>query len=545
VKNIVGSIIGLDFTIEVKPPDLIVKTSGGVHVIRYLIGEEANFGIRDLNSDFIKRFVEIYSTIMSKLPEGSEIKIVKQRVNLDKLITRLSNEMMNLKALIEVVEEPHVRRRASVKLKSIENFYELILKGVGVSRINLVVKIRESGSSINEVRSKVSSLSTIVKNLLFNELGIRVREANYNDIVNIIRYELGLVQDVKLKSIILDNYRVFSCTNIPLYKKPSVENYDGIPIGMDLETGWPIIIPFKELFKHMVVIGPTGRGKTTFLATLIEGVIALSNIKVVGFDFKGDLVKQVESELIKIVIPEEYPVNILYKPEFIDVVEWSLIISDTLSNVINVDPSNMSRILSKIQGFGERVDFKTIMLDQDLSILTPLIEFLTSTPRYEYIDRLLDEHVLFNLYKYGTSFQNIYANIVLGIIKKKILQSVGSERLIIVDEAWRISKSRILIELVKEGRSRSVGVVLATQNPTDLPREIIENAHHIVIFGSPNEDYRESVRRILGVSQSIVNKLTHLNIGEAIVLNALDPNPMIVRIKPPLKVYERASPSDQ
>ena len=75
--------------------------------------------------------------------------------------------------------------------------------------------------------------------------------------------------------------------------------------------------------------------------------------------------------------------------------------------------------------------------------------------------------------------------------------------------------------------------MIATQNPNDIPREVIENTHTLIMFGSPNEDYIRDAKRFLGLSSNILNKLYYLGIGEALIFNALDPHPIILKIRQP------------
>jgi len=546
LREVLGNLLGtttVEFTVD--PPDLIVRDGSRTHVIRYLIGEEADFGVIEASGDQVKRFVEVYSSILDKLPSGSEVKIVKMDVDLESVVRKISNEMMNLKALVDVTEEPHIKQRAMVKLRVLESLYKLLISGSGVVKLALVIKIRGSGSSVAEAKHSIAALASIVKNVLQHELGLKVREASAREISKIIRYELGLSGKLEVKQIILDSYRAVVAP-IPLSKKPIVESEDALPIGVDMETRRPISIPLKQLSKHVVIIGPTGRGKTTLLATLIENVISLSNARVFAIDYKGDLARMLSKHLIQVLTPADHPINPLVKPEYVDVIEWSLYVSDTLSNTLNVDQASLTRILVKLYSLRSSNDeelAKSAVLDPDLAIFTPLLDLLSSTCDYSKLrSTLLNESVVFDVSGYGSAYQNVYTGLVLGIYKSLVLRNSGSvQRLVVIDEAWRVSKLRTLHELVKEGRSRGIGVVLATQNPSDIPREIVENAHTLVIFGSSNEDYVEAARRILGLSRDLARKLLYLGVGEAVIMNALNPHPVFVKIKPPIKLVEEYS----
>jgi len=531
--------IGADYSVKIEAPDLIVVARDKTYVIRYLIGEEAEYGVEEIEQEKLARYVETYAGILDKLPEGSEIKVFKQNIDLNKVLSRISNEIMNLKASIDTVEEPHVKQRALVKLKILQSLYENILRGRSFSRITLVVKIRSWGRDINTVKQYLDTSASVLINAFRTELGIRVREARGEEIGNIIRYELGLSTKPSLKTIVLDNERIASILSpIPKHKKPVMESGEGIPLGIDLETNWPVLLPLEVLRKHMVVIGPTGRGKSTFLASLVESLVSTTSVNVFGIDFKGDLCKLLDN-LVETVSPRDYPINILVKPDFYNNIDWSLAVSDVLSSVLGLNHEALVKVVAKIFSSMDR-DLSKILLDPDLSILSPVIDLLMNKPDYGLIDRYMETPHLFNLDGYGTAFQNTYGGLLLHVVKKKLLSRSSSDLyLLIIDEAWRISGLKALQELVKEGRSRGVGVVLSTQNPSDLPREIFENAHILIMFGSVNEDYRKQAQRILGLPNHLLNKLAYLDIGEAILLNALDPHPVFLKIRTPVKLGEK------
>jgi hypothetical protein len=46
-------------------------------------------------------------------------------------------------------------------------------------------------------------------------------------------------------------------------------------------------------------------------------------------------------------------------------------------------------------------------------------------------------------------------------------------RMLVLDEAWRVAKSQRLVELAREGRAFGVGMLIGTQNPKDMPDNLV------------------------------------------------------------------------
>ena len=523
-----------DVKAEIKPPDLIVYDGGRVSITRYLVSGEVNYGLRELTRDKLHSVIEKYSMMLERIPDGSEIKIVKLKTDLDKILSKLTNEMLNLKAVLETVEEEHVKRRAETRLRILEKLYETIINGKPITRIVLVVKIHADGRRVEDARRQVETLSSIVKTIVYSSIGVKLVEADDRNLRRIIDYELGLSSKGVSRGIIVDTDRISTLLPAPPYKKPSLEDSgDSIPIGYDIETGWPVLIPLDMMNKHMVVIGPTGRGKTTFLASLIESIISLDKALVTSIDFKGDLASMLPPEIIETTTPGETPINILVNPKEISRLDWILMVADTLHTVLGLKRDRIVEILGG--HIGEILDTETLLKNPSLTVFTPIIKMLMDKPGYDRLIELFNINTLFNLANHGTSYQNVYGGLLINIYREIIVKSGGGDRrLLVIDEAWRIARLNGLLEIIKEGRSRGVGVVLAVQNPSDIPQEILENTHLIVIFGSPNEDYRDQASRILGLPRNITSKLLYLGVGEAILLNALDPHPVVIRINKPV-----------
>ncbi len=523
---------------DVKPPDLICKQGSRYIVVRYLIGEEVDYSLRELDLSKLKDLVSSFSELLELLPPRSEIKIIKKELDLNRLLSKISNELMNLRASIDVVEEPHIKKKAEIKLRILESLYENIVKGKPVYRLTFVVKIYSENTNLSSAISYVNTMSERLVVFLKSTLGINLKKASKKEVLEILRYEFGLKTIPDAKSIIIDNSRASTLLPIPKYKKPSFETREGIPIGIDLETGWPVILPLDILNKHVVIIGPTGRGKTTLLATIIEGLISLSNIHVFSIDFKGDLANLINNIIEYQVTPFEFPINLLYVPPIFNTVEWSIAVADALSHVLGIDYDTIVNSISKAVINREKyVSVKNVLLDKDLAILSPLVELLTEKPRYEVFDKYIKGPTVFNLGGYGTAFQNVYGGIIIYLYNKFVSTKKDNQfRVLVIDEAWRISKLKVIEALAKEGRSRRIGLIMATQNPSDIPREVIENTHTLIMFGSPNEDYIRDAKRFLGLPNSVLNKLYYLGIGEALMFNALDPHPIILKVRCPVSM---------
>lgn len=78
-------------------------------------------------------------------------------------------------------------------------------------------------------------------------------------------------------------------------------------------------------------------------------------------------------------------------------------------------------------------------------------------------------------------------------------QSHSLSRLLVLDEAWRLVESPFLEPLMREGRAFGLGVLIASQFPTDLPAAVAGSTATKLFFSQTNvEQIRDIQRTILG-----------------------------------------------
>ena len=72
-------------------------------------------------------------------------------------------------------------------------------------------------------------------------------------------------------------------------------------------------------------------------------------------------------------------------------------------------------------------------------------------------------------------------------------------RMLVFDEAWRVSKNQHLVELGREGRAFGVGLVVSSQFPADVPESLRGNLATKVYLANTDARHRSLVARQLGL----------------------------------------------
>lgn len=101
---------------------------------------------------------------------------------------------------------------------------------------------------------------------------------------------------------------------------------------------------------------------------------------------------------------------------------------------------------------------------------------------------------------------------------------------VVVDEAHRVSPFRAVHTMVREGRSKGLAVLLATQQPLDLPDVVAANAQTKICFGLPDASVATMAARKLDPDRPrFAEQIRSLGVGEAFVKFGGQP-PVLVKM---------------
>jgi Bacterial protein of unknown function (DUF853) len=154
----------------------------------------------------------------------------------------------------------------------------------------------------------------------------------------------------------------------------------------------------------------------------------------------------------------------------------------------------------------------------------------------EPLGNVIDQNVVFGLSKIPGNGQTTV--LAAGFIFSALLLRVQNlppvpntiRYVLVADEAHRVAPFRAIQTMIREGRSKGLAVVLATQGPLDLPDVVAANAQTKICFGLPDATVATMAARKLQPDNSrLPEQIRTLGKGEAFVSFAGD-IPRLVRM---------------
>ncbi|MBN1169850.1 ATP-binding protein [Candidatus Micrarchaeota archaeon] len=95
----------------------------------------------------------------------------------------------------------------------------------------------------------------------------------------------------------------------------------------------------------------------------------------------------------------------------------------------------------------------------------------------------------------------------------------GLKLYVVLDEAWKVAKDdrSDAIMIVREGRKYKFGLIVASQNPTDIHEAIFSNVGTTFILNLKFQRYKEYVRESLKYSDFVAEAIEKFGVGDAAV----------------------------
>lgn len=164
------------------------------------------------------------------------------------------------------------------------------------------------------------------------------------------------------------------------------------------------------------------------------------------------------------------------------------------------------------------------LLDADLSAvlgdLTRHELFRSGEP----LGAVIDRNVVFGLSTIPGNGQTtvLAAGFILSalLLKVQTLPPVPNtiRYVAVIDEAHRVSGFRAIQTMIREGRSKGLSVILATQQPLDLPEVVAANAQTKICFGLPDATVATiAARKLQPDNPRLSEQIRTLGVGEAFV----------------------------
>jgi hypothetical protein len=323
-----------------------------------------------------------------------------------------------------------------------------------------------------------------------------------------------------------------------------------------LIAGGDLEVDFQELFKHMVVVGETGSGKSTFVSKLLKRLQELNHHFLV-FDWHGEYSGLLGDSSVLVIAPDQdLGFDIFDYPRNVDPFIHIDILMDIFSDSFDLSVSQQFVLRSALRkvftekGHGMNTSAKSVSIDDviksvselrtysgweqesKLAVLrrvsrladTGLSRMLNASQKIGFND-LISENVIIDLGLVTDNYSKVF--VVEAILKLlydyKVSKKLTEAHVIVTEEARNIVPFRrpeeppsTMERVVEELRKFGEAMIAVNQLPSTISQEVLTAAGNLVAFRLKGGMEYEILNKRCNLDKSVCEKLAALPVGHGV-----------------------------
>ncbi len=550
-----------DSSIIIGEKSIAIRDKGRVRGLALLKVIDVDSSLYDASDEMIALKAKAFTKMLS-VDADVVVMYAKRRRRRDDIIRELRRRA-NLASVNSMVDPSNVA--AKMELCRIENLLKRIeLEGEEVYETSIYIMVSCEANSVDEALLRAEGVAEALSKSLHG-IGVHTQVVPGKLFEKCINDMLMF----KFNGLTLPSKPLCIVSPFILAKKPRKDLYrEGVPLGYSIRSNeivyWnPEVLPNP----HVLVLGPTGSGKTETLLSIALSMWRNKKVPPLFVDVKGDITRRMQSlrgevriidamyafpHALKIRSYDKSPqariertVCALAAAMELDALESYILVS--LLKELMPEEKRLTwhevheTLLSRIEhGADKKIESAYFSLARALAKVSLLDSALDVD-----VQRVLDRPTIINVSRIPIEDVRVFAEYSLLYEIVAYMESLNPTakevRLIIVlDEAWTLASKKppfetypLPLKIVKAGRSYGVSLLMATQNPQDLEPYAdlyLQNVGTLIAMNAGDKQYWAQLSRYADISIREVDELVFLKRGEGLVRFLGDPRPLVVRI---------------
>ncbi|MCX8185513.1 MAG: ATP-binding protein [Sulfolobales archaeon] len=528
--------------------------------------------INDLSEQEVLKYLKTYFNSLN-LGFPIEVRTIFKPLDKEKVISEINRKIQNLLITIDVNPS---NVKAKTDLDRLTKFKDKILKHNIQPYDVLAYYVVEACSNSEENAVKLVNSRTSLLTKTLESLGIMASELRgIEGRILLQMFFRGYTYGLHGLITKLLNWKYFfrkASTTLTVFNPHIITSrtrFDlrssGVYLGINVLTSEGVYWNIEGgLNPHVLVIGPSGIGKTETLITMLIRVCSTYSTKVFVVDIKNEYRERLfkrgyRAKVINLGVDVGLGVGQVIKlvPKTFRATYLTEVISDSM--LFREDKeltATLYRVLSDSFEFLDEnlSNFWGVIKDVSMSIdndylqykLMRMLNVMEALDRGKPLITAINEPEsitvvnLSNISVLGVDYLNLSMSIFFNTLQLLYMSNVSEGHIpkvqLVVDEAWQflLSKAQVLLKLLKLGRGYGVSVALATQSLYDLgdlSKEYVENAGLLIALPSPDTLYWRELSKYMRISYDEVREYSlALSKGDALIRILPDPRPIPVKL---------------
>lgn len=306
-------------------------------------------------------------------------------------------------------------------------------------------------------------------------------------------------------------------SNVCCFKmsEPELTKTSGVYLGKTATYKIPILLDLDDLLNpHIAIVGMTGSGKTYLMKSLIARSRLQKHYNLVIIDWNSEYT-EITKFLGGTVLDLGSTADLNLFDAFIGAGSNAEPVIEILTSLLKLSGGETALLHSTIRSaISTKQDTRTFNISRVIDLLQttadPLKQnlitkllMLKGNPIFRERTSFRPVMLMESVYSFNLQHLNndLHRRLASSAIMRLLIEAMHNthigrqtDTMIVLDEAWRLSKGPELGMLFREARKYGISIAASTQLGNDMPLDAIANAAAVVIFRIQNdEDFEKLV----------------------------------------------------
>lgn len=529
--------------------------------------------INDLSEQEVLKYLKTYFNSLN-LGFPIEVRAIFKPLDREKVVAEINKKIENLLITIDVNPS---NVKAKTDLDRLTRFKDRIVKhSIQPYDVLAYYVVEACCASEEEVIKLVNSRASLLKKTL-ESLGIMTDELKGIEgkvlLQMFFRGYSHRVYDLIFNKLLRWRYSSRKASTLLTIFNPHIissrTKFDlrnsGVYLGLNIVTSEGVYWNVENsLNPHVLVVGPSGIGKTETLITLLLRTHSTYSTKVFVVDIKNEYKERLlrrgyKVGVINLGVDVGLGINHVIKlvPKTFRATYLTEIVSDSMllggdkelvATLYRVFNDSLEFMDEKVSNFWGIIKDVTASVENDYIQyrLMRMMNVMESLDRGKSLISVINELEpitvvnLSNISVLGVDYLNLSMSIFFNTVQLLFMSNVNESRFpkiqLVVDEAWQflLGNNSLLLKLLKLGRGYGVSVAVATQSLYDLgdlSKEYVENAGLLIALPSPDTLYWKDLSKYMRITYDEIRDYSiMLGKGDALVRILPDPRPIPIKL---------------
>ncbi|MEM3927073.1 MAG: ATP-binding protein [Desulfurococcaceae archaeon] len=303
------------------------------------------------------------------------------------------------------------------------------------------------------------------------------------------------------------------------------------------------------LFRHILIVGTTGAGKSYTAATISKRIVKVLSIPVLIVDWHNEYTKLLEN--FEEIDPYETPIPLFTGDVYdIDIISNILELTppqeyllEKIVRKIDISKLDLDKLLDIIENYPEESNWmreSKLALHRKLSVICRrgfnalFTNYGKANKDLSLLSKTFHGPYIVNVNKIvDIDVRKLYTAFLVKKISNDVINTRGKLIIVLEEASNYLSRQhpvKLFSDMLREVRKFDIGLTIISQSPSQLIEDALINTNTKIIHALKSKQDLELIEKTLYLDHELLSTIPYLEPGEAVYSTTCLKKPVLVKI---------------